>query len=149
VVAVSVVLALAVNATRSTGDIPLVAEKEYEILVPCPEHVGKSAQPLAAEAVAREPDKGVLLVDARDEEAYQGWHLPGAVSIPYDYLTPDPREQEILNTHARKVVVYGDGDNPDSGEELANAISSKGVRNVYYVRGGAPALRERAEEGGQ
>ena len=134
-------IALAFNALRDDKDIPLVAEREYEILVPCPEHEGKPARPLTP-AELRPNEEGLLLVDARDDEAFRAWHLPGAMSIPYDYLEPNPEERKILSTRARKVVVYGDGDNPDSGQQLANAISGKGVKNVFYVRGGAPALRE-------
>ena len=46
---------------------------------------------------------------------------------------------------ARKVIVYGDGDDPDSGRQLADAISGKGVKNVFHVRGGADALKNRAQ----
>ena len=28
------------------------------------------------------------------------------------------------------------------GQQLANALSDKGVKNVFYVEGGAPALRK-------
>lgn len=146
VVVVSTVVALTVNAARRSGAIPLVADKEYEILVPCPEHLGQPAAAIAPEAVQPE-EKGLLVVDARDAEEHRSWHLPGATSIPYDYLEPDPREREILKSGARKVVVYGDGDSPDSGEQLATALSGKGLRNVYYVRGGAPALRRSRGEG--
>jgi rhodanese-related sulfurtransferase len=139
VVVISAGVALGANALRSSGSIPLVAEQEYEILVPCPEFEGKPAASLSPEKVRAE--EGTLLVDARDREDYDAWHLPGAISIPYDYLEPKPEEKKVLRSHARKVVVYGDGDEPDSGQQLANAISGKGVKNVFYVKGGAPALR--------
>jgi len=142
VVVAASALALASNALRSERKIPLVAEKEYEILVPCPEFAGKPAQVILPEQV--DPgERGVLLVDAREREAHARWHLPGAISIPYDYLEPKPEEREVLRRKARKVIVYGDGENPDSGQQLANAISGKGVKHVFYVKGGAPALRGR------
>jgi rhodanese-related sulfurtransferase len=140
VVVASSALALAANALRSERKIPLIAEKEYEILVPCPEFVGKPAVVIPPEQVnANEP--GLLLVDAREQEAYARWHLPGAISIPYDYLEPKPEERQVLKRQARRVIVYGDGENPDSGQQLANAISAKGVKHVFFVKGGAPALR--------
>lgn len=139
VVALSAAVAVTTNKLRSSG-IPLVATQEYEVLVPCPEHEGKPARPLAP-ADVRPGEKGLLLVDARDAEAYRAWHAPGAISIPYDYLEPKPEEKRVLRSRARRVVVYGDGENPDSGEQLASAISGKGVKNVHFVRGGAPALR--------
>jgi rhodanese-related sulfurtransferase len=145
VMVLSAGVALSANALRSSRSISLVAEQEYEILVPCPEFEGKPAAALAPEKVKR-GEEGTLFVDAREREDYDGWHLPGAISIPYDYLEPKPEEKKVLRTHARKVVVYGDGDEPDSGQQLANAISGKGVKNVCFVRGGAPALRKRGRK---
>lgn len=142
VTALSAGLALAYNGLRSSNKIPLVADKPYEILVPCPEHVGKPARALKPQEV-RDAGENLALIDARERESYDEWHLPGALSIPFDYLEPNPEEKKVLRTHARKVVVYGDGENPDSGEQLAHAISGKGVKNVFFVKGGAPALRRR------
>jgi len=133
-------IALAYNAVRAEGSIPLVADKPYQILVPCPEHQGKPAKPLAPDQV-HAGEAGVALIDAREQEAFHRWHPPGAISIPFDYLEPKPEEKKVLQTRARRVVVYGDGEDPDSGQQLANAIAGKGVRNVYFVKGGAPALK--------
>jgi rhodanese-related sulfurtransferase len=142
VVVLSAVVALGANSLRSSGGIPLVAERPYEILVPCPEVKGK------AEAVApadlRPGEKGLLLVDARESEAFAKWHCPGARSVPFDYLelVSDDHVKAIASSGARRIVVYGDGDNPDSGEQLAQQLSGKGIRNVVFVKGGAPALRQ-------
>jgi hypothetical protein len=38
------------------------------------------------------------------------------------------------------VIVYGDGGRPDSGEYLGKEISGRGIKNVYFIRGGAPAV---------
>ena len=133
-------LAVGVNALRSTGGIPLLAPHEYEILVPCPELAGQPASALSADQLSS-GEPGTLLVDARERADFEAWHLPGAISLPFDYLEPRPEEQTVLRSRARKVVVYGDGQEPDSGQQLANALSGKGVKNVHYVVGGAPALR--------
>ena len=142
VVVLSACLALSANRLRSSGRIPLVAQQEYEVLVPCPEFEGRPATLLIPDRLPI-GEKGVLLVDAREKSAFDTWHLPGAISIPYDYLEPKPEERRVLRTQARKVVVYGDGEDPDSGQQLANAISGKGIKNVFYVKGGALALRKR------
>ena len=144
VVALSVVLAVVSNRLHPTHRIPLVAEREYQVLVPCPEFEGKQAQKISA-AGLRSEQQGQMLVDAREEQQYATWHLPGALSVPFDYLEPTPGEliKKVLQARARSVVVYGDGDNPDSGQQLANELAGKGIRNVSYVEGGAPALRKR------
>ena len=38
------------------------------------------------------------------------------------------------------MVVYGDGGDPDSGEQWAALLSGAGIKNVVFVKGGAPAL---------
>ncbi len=140
VVLLSTGLALLVNSLRPTLGIALVAKNDYEILVPCPAFQGRPASPLSARQVdLKQP--GVALVDARERTEYARWHLPRAISIPFDYLEPKPEERKVLSTRARMVIVYGDGGNPDAGKQLANAISGAGVKNVFYVKGGAAALR--------
>jgi hypothetical protein len=39
------------------------------------------------------------------------------------------------------VVVFGDGGDPDSGEQLARELAGAGIRNVVFVAGGAPRLQ--------
>ena len=146
-VVLSLVLALSVNAARATGALPLVADREYQVLIPCPEHEGEAEA--AAPTTVRPGERGVLLVDAREAELYQAWHPAGAVSIPYDFLEPTSPEllRRVLSSKARRVVVYGDGQAPDSGQQLAQELSGKGIRNMVFVKGGAPALRRTLEGG--
>ena len=146
VVAFSTAVALITNGLHPTTRIPLVAEREYQVLVPCPEHEGKAAAVITPEQV-RPGEAGTMLVDAREEEDFKAWHPPGAVNVTYDFLEPTPKEliKKVLEARAKRVVVYGDGDDPDSGEQLANELSGKGIRNVSYVKGGAPALKKGAK----
>ena len=143
VVALSTVLALVSNWLHPTSRFPVVAEREYQVLVPCPEFEGKAATAVAPDGV-RHGETGTMLVDARETEEFDKWHPPGAVCVPYDYLEPTPTEliKKVLEARAKRVVVYGDGDDPDSGQQLANELSGKGIRNVSYVTGGAPALKK-------
>ncbi len=138
-------LGLAVNAWFHPESIPLLAEEEYETLVPCPEPGG--------EVTPIQPDdpqiqaESTFAVDARAEAAFDDWHLEGAMRVTYDYLDPTPEEvieelaRRIARSRAQRVVVYGDGDDPDTGEQLGREISGKGIKNVFFVQGGAPALR--------
>jgi rhodanese-related sulfurtransferase len=142
----SAVVALAFNALRTDG-IALVQTSEYDILVPCAEPGGEVAELNPADPLVSDPSS--LLVDARSSEAFQAWHLPPAVSIPFDYLesTSAADLKKVTASRAARVVVYGDGDDPDSGRELAKELSGKGIRNVFVVVGGAPALRGPAPGG--
>ncbi|MBN1336703.1 MAG: rhodanese-like domain-containing protein [Deltaproteobacteria bacterium] len=140
VVAISTVAAFSVNALRHDG-IPIVAKEPYRILVPCPEP-GGDVIPLAP-ADVRWGDAADLVIDARPVAEAGSWSAPGAQNVPFDYLDPvsDDKLSDLLSTRCDRVVVYGDGDRPDSGEELAREISGHGVRNVHFVPGGVAAVR--------
>lgn len=148
VAAVCAALALSINATR-TGGIPLIQKTEYEILVPCPETTGE-VETLAPD-VLRAGTPSAIIIDARPNAAFATWHLPQARSIVYDYLGPVSQAslREIASSGAKQVIVYGDGADPDCGEHLARELAGKGIRNVGFILGGAPALRDSPQEGGQ
>jgi len=146
--ALSAVVALGVNAVRGHG-LPVFADEEYQILVPCPEPVGD------VEAVAPtdvgESGGDTLVIDARGKAEFDSWHFDGAWHVAFDFLDPTSDEQieRIAGSRARRVIVYGDGADPDSGRELAREIAGKGIRNLFFLEGGAPALREASDGGGK
>jgi len=135
-------LAIAVNVLRPAG-LPFVAKEEYETMVPCPEPGGKVTP--ADAAILRE--EGVFVVDAREQRDFDAWHAAGAVRLTFDYLDPVPEADlqkmagDIARAKAQKVVVYGDGGTPDTGDLLGREISARGIRNVFFVKGGAAAIR--------
>ena len=143
IAALGCVIALAFNALRPSG-LPLVADTPYRTLVPCPEPGGPVEPVEAGAAVIRSPRS--FLVDARSDGEFRRRHLPGAVNVPYDWLDPVPGEtvaaltSSIAASGATRVVVYGDGGRPDSGEYLGKEISGRGIKNVCFIRGGAPAV---------
>jgi len=143
-------LGVAVNLVHPEG-IPFIAESEYETLVPCPEPGGEVTglevdDPRLASAET-------FVVDARPRAQHALWKLDTAMNVPYDYLDPTPNEviedlaRRIAGSRAQRVAVYGDGDTPDSGEQLAREISAAGIKSVFFVRGGAPALQRRHARG--
>lgn len=136
-------VALGANAVRKTP-LPLVQREPYQLFVACPDS-GGSVEGLDA-ADPRLSQQSVLWVDARSAAAFSAWHAPGAVSLVYDFLEPVSENalRSLLNSRASLVAVYGDGDDPDSGAELAKELSGKGVRGVVFVRGGAKALSKGA-----
>jgi hypothetical protein len=138
-VVVCAVMASAVNGIRGDG-IPFIQKEAYEILVPCPETTGTATA--VAPDTAKLRDQRVAIIDGRPAEAFQRWHLARALNVPYDYLEPmQPTViRRIAASGAREVLVYGDGDDPDSGEQLARELAGKGIKNVGFVKGGAPAL---------
>jgi hypothetical protein len=134
------------NLVRPHG-IPFVQKTEYQILVPCPD--GGEAPAIAADAPELH-DKRTLLVDARSATEHATGPLPGALSLPFDYLDPAPPAQvrKIAASGAARVVVFGDGGDPDVGEQLARELAGAGIRNIFFVAGGAPALEKASAAGG-
>ncbi len=136
-------VALAVNAVRPDG-LPLVAPTAYETLVPCPEPGGDVTVLSASDDALRASRS--FLVDARTPAEFAAWHLPGAVNVPFDWLDPVPAEvldrlaRALAASRATRVIVYGDGGRPDSGEYLGRELAGRGIRHVCVVEGGAPAL---------
>jgi rhodanese-related sulfurtransferase len=142
IVLTGIVVALAANFFRADG-LPLVARTPYLTLVPCPEPGGPVEVLDAGSPEVASPKS--FLVDARSRSEFDTRHLPGAVNVHYDWLDPLPEAslaelaRSIAASGATRVVVYGDGGRPDSGEYLAKEISGRGIKNVHFIRGGAPA----------
>ena len=143
VAVIASVAGLAFNALRTTG-LPLIAAEPYEILVPCPEP-GGPARPVAA-GTLEVGGARTFIIDARSPTEYARGHLEGAVNVAYDWLDPVPEDRlrrlakSIAASGATRVVIYGDGGRPDSGEHLGREISGRGIKNVFFVTGGAPVL---------
>lgn len=130
--------------------IPFIASEEYETMVPCPVQEGHVTAIDAAKIQSAE--KGALFIDAREESDYQHWHFPGALRLTYDFLDPIPEAdlqnmaKRIAAERATRLIVYGDGANPDTGKLLGIDISASGINNVFYVKGGAVALKNATSE---
>jgi hypothetical protein len=150
VVCIAGAAGLFVNEFLNPNGIPIIAEHEYEVLVPCPEP-GGVVTPVSAVESLTGPEP-VFWMDARSAEDFVRWHHPLAANVTYDYLDPTPDElidalaRRIARSRAQRVFVYGDGDDPDTGEQLAREISGKGIRNVFFVKGGARTLQEQMEK---
>lgn len=144
--AIFAVIAFAVNDIRADG-LPLVAEKPYDIFVPCPEILGTVEGIAATDGRVR--DGNSFVVDARSQDEFDEWHLDGAICITYDYLDGIPEEElrnvtlNIAQSGKARLIVYGDGDGKigSTGYELGRELSGHGIKNVFVVEGGADALR--------
>ncbi len=152
VAGISFAVGLVVNLVRPDA-IPFITDQPYELFVPCPEPGGE-VTPMAADAPALLADDSFVL-DARSKQEFDAWRLRQAINISYDYLDPTPQEtlrdlaETIARSRAKRVVVYGDGDTPDTGEQLAKEISGHGIKHVFFVEGGAPELRSSGKPGGR
>jgi hypothetical protein len=138
---------IVINLSLHPEPIPLVAQTAYQTMVPCPEPGGPVTALSAAEALSKRTRS--FVVDARMTDEHARWHVPGAMNVTYDYLDPTPPAlikklaKKAAASGAQRVVVYGDGDHPDSGEQLGKELSASGIKNVCFVKGGAKALKKK------
>lgn len=146
VVVLGFAIALVYNAVRTDG-IPLVATGPYQIIVPCPVTGKGEVHSIAATEVRWDDPSHDLVVDCRAPSAVREWSPRGAHQVPYDFLDPISEEAvlELLRTPAMRVVVVGDGGVPDSAQEMGAELAGRGLRNVYYVEGGAAAAHAALE----
>jgi len=145
VLVLSAAVALAFNALRPEG-IDLLAKQDYAIFVPCPEPMGE-AEPMEPSQIRWNSTQD-LIVDSRAPSEYARWHAQGSRNVAYDYLEPvsDRTLKELAATGAKRVIVIGDGGQPDTGELLARELAGRGLKNVYYLAGGVRAIGNRQSE---
>ena len=134
IVGLASTLGFAVNALRPNGSIPLIQRRPYDIIVPCPEPVGEALS-MAPDDV-RLRDASSLVIDAQSSTAFGVYHLPQAINLPFDWLGPPVVNevkdvaQRVARSKAKQVIVYGDGDDPDSGREWARLLAGGGIKHV-------------------
>ena len=143
--AIFAVAGLIINAVRPDG-LPFIADKPYDIFVPCPEILGEVDTIPAGDP--RILEESSLVIDARSAEEFAAWHLENAMNITYDYLDPiSPDELKnisanIIKSGKARLVVYGDGDglSGSTGYQLGSELAGNGIKNIYIVEGGVDAL---------
>ncbi len=127
---VSVLLAVAVNASRPTP-VTWLAQAEYEIFEDCDETT-ETSESISLAEIEKHPD-WYLVVDARDESLYAEGHIDGAYSLPYDPLfSVDAEQVEALRSAAgdKSVVVVGDD---GTARLLADDLLSQGLAWVQFL----------------
>ena len=137
----SAIAAITFNALRAQG-LEFMVFQDYEVFVPCPEPVGE-AEPLDASRIRWGYDDELVL-DARSPYQYERWHPEGVRNVPFDFLLPVEEDalRKIAQGRSKRVLVYGDGLVPDTGEQLARELNSRGIKNVYYIKGGITAIKQ-------
>lgn len=154
VCALMAILGIIINALRTDG-LPFIADKPYEIFVPCPETLGHVE--LIKPNDPRVTDPKTYLIDARSEDEYNAWHDQNAIRITYDYLDPISPEElknismNIANSGSAQLVIYGDGDGTEgtTGYELGRELAGNGIQNVFIIQGGADALKQHHHTNGE
>ncbi|HEU5396817.1 MAG TPA: rhodanese-like domain-containing protein [Verrucomicrobiae bacterium] len=102
-----------------------------------------TAQTLRFYQDPRRTNGHLIFVDARNEEEFQGGHIPGAHELdPYD---PEKHLQDVYNlcTNADVIVVYCNGHECDDSELAALLLRNVGIPNqkIFVYAGGVTDWR--------
>jgi 3-mercaptopyruvate sulfurtransferase SseA len=78
----------------------------------------------------------VLFVDARDREAYDAGHIPGAVHVSWEEAQYDDSVIVAAIPREQPVITYCDGSDCDASILLGGAMAELGYTNVKVFFGG-------------
>lgn len=80
--------------------------------------------------------RGAAVIDARERDLFERGHLPGAIHLSFVRRETDLETIMPVLAKATAVVVYCGGRECETSQLLAAFISSRGVPNVAFYRGG-------------
>jgi len=79
-------------------------------------------------------NRSARLLDVRPEKAYREGHLPGALSLPFDFL---PQRLESLRLNANdRYILYCDGGDCHASMNAARLLSALGFLHLSVYEGG-------------
>tara|TARA_A100001037_G_C15082779_1_gene605085 strand:+ start:522 stop:998 length:477 start_codon:yes stop_codon:yes gene_type:complete len=129
----SSLFSLFLNGIRSDG-IPLLA-KELDVAETI--EISVDEPQLLAISLKQALDlynKGTVFIDAREPEYYNDGHIMGSWNIPFFFeLT---FKLDSLQGKDSPVVIYCDGKECGSSEDLAYELQGEGFTNLYVFKGG-------------
>lgn len=89
------------------------------------------------EALGMNDDSEFVVLDLRDPDEYQRFHIKEAVSFPTPNITRDRMPAEVFrlkNVSEKFIVIYAWDERP--GVEASKKFAEKGFDNVYLLSGG-------------
>lgn len=130
-----VLLAAAFGLTRLTppGDQKQVDPDKMLIRLNDPSRF-QSTHLIAKRLIERDPC--LMLIDVRNTEQFEEYHIPGAVNIPLEEIL-DPNWVDYIDQDAMDVVFYSNADIYSDQAWMLNA--QQGVKNIYIMKGGVNA----------
>lgn len=136
IIAISVGLALAFNATRPDR-LPLVHDPEIAA-----QAAAQRGEISLADAIRLFESGEAVFVDAREADEYALGHIDGALSLdPLAFEQEFPLLQEQLEG-AKTIVTYCDGEFCELGRELAEQLKGMGLQDVRVFKNGWTLWRD-------
>ena len=89
-------------------------------------------------------DSEFLLVDVRDEEEFEKYHIKDSVNFPAPNITRDRVSAELhrfRNAFGKMIIIYHFDERP--GIDAASKFADKGYENIYLISGGIEVFAAR------
>jgi len=139
VLIVGAALGVSVAVVRGVPATPTDGPAATTCSAPVPEH--PTIRWITQEdARALVNDATVTFVDARPREQFQGGHVAGSLSVPFDHGGGVPANIVEMLRGARTVVAYCDTSSGcAASSRLAGMLSVAGLADVRVLEGGMPA----------
>lgn len=123
--------ALAVNAARPSGSIPVIRPSQAELAMK------DGITPLHLDtAKLFHADTNILFVDARPASVYKRGRIPHSVSLPEEDFDSLYAAFEAKVPKDRPLVVYCDGIECRASEMLSKKLKEKGYKYIHCFFGG-------------
>ncbi|QLA15385.1 rhodanese-like domain-containing protein [Desulfolutivibrio sulfoxidireducens] len=130
IIVMAVLCGLMANLLRP-GGLPVVQATESAVTLPA-----DSANIALKDAVVLSLSKRAVFLDARSGFEFADGHIQGAVSVPVDdfeRIFPGI-EKDLAGKDA--IITYCDGEHCPLSGELAEKLTSRGVKNVFVLKNG-------------
>jgi|ETNmetMinimDraft_25_1059894.scaffolds.fasta_scaffold25769_2 rhodanese-related sulfurtransferase len=131
IVILSLVVGLITNILRSDS-IPILAKK-ISIVEDLNDVSGEPVS-ITLDQAKNLFDKGVVFVDARDDQYFKEGHIPNAWNS--GFFMELMFKLDSAQTKIGPVVLYCSDDECGSSEELANDLFNEGFTKLYVFKGG-------------
>ena len=93
---------------------------------------------ISREELKARMDRGddIVLVEALSRRHYEMSHLPGAISLPYEFVDD---AEKVLPDKRAEIIVYCMNEECESSREEARELEEMGYANVLHYAGGKQA----------
>ena len=138
IIIVSFIFGVGYNAVR-TESLSLLYQKPVERTVEEVDSLLRETTILSVpeyinlESAKEMYDRGIIFIDARDEEEFAEGHIKGAILAP-----STPELVQLFPDRSSPIVTYCSGAECDVSQELADELMEWGYERIFVFEGGWP-----------
>ena len=102
----------------------------------CPSRISEGLAIGVQKALDRHGRGEGLFVDARSRGLFDQGRIEGAVSVPYSFLDPVPKDAVARLRESGSIIVYCNTEHGERSRLMAGELAEAGLKEVFYLEGG-------------